>query len=104
MLGIISLRPRCRASFPHRCAMLTEYVRNYGRILHPDVKTFVILGVTLCGRPEIAPQEHVDLGGARLHIRNLTWQHLASYRGYPTGTESADYLDWRTQHAELHVP
>src|SRR5207253_7155082 len=80
--------------------MLREYVIRYGPDLHESVKTFVILGVTLSD--ELAPEEDIDLGGgAWLHIRNLRWRHLASYRGYPSGTEFAEYLEWRIQHAKL---
>jgi len=84
--------------------MLREYAMNWGRVFHPSVTKFVILGVTSCGRSEIAPQEDIDLGGAWVHVRNVTWQHLASYRGHPSGTEFADYYAWRIEHAELQVP
>jgi hypothetical protein len=46
--------------------MLREYVMKRGCTIHPSVTRFVILGVTSCGRPEIAPQEDIDLGGAWL--------------------------------------
>jgi hypothetical protein len=80
-----------------------EYLIRYGRDLHESVKQFLVLGVTLYD--DLAPEEDIDLGGgARLHIRNMTWQHLASYRGYPSGREFADYLEWRIQHAKLSFP
>jgi len=84
--------------------MLREYAMKRGCAVHPSVTSFVVLGVTSCGRPEIAPQEDIDLGGAWLHVRNVTWQHLASYRGHPSGTEFADYYEWRIDHAKLRVP
>ena len=82
--------------------MLTEYVKRYGRDLHEGVKRFVVLGVTLCD--ELATEEDIELGGgAWLHVRNLRWRHLASYQGYPSDTEFAEYLEWRIQHSKAPV-
>lgn len=84
--------------------MLREYVIKWGAALHPSVERFVILYITPFALAQSAVQEDFPIGRAWLHIRNLTWQHLSSYRGHPLGTEFGEYFDWRCAHAELSVP
>ena len=74
-----------------------EFCQKYGRRLLPDVKRFVVLGISWKGG--MLSQADTETDGVALHLRDSTWEALASIDSHPCADELRQYLKWKIQHS-----
>jgi hypothetical protein len=72
-----------------------EFCEKYGRHLLPQVKRFVVLGVSRTGG--LLSHGDTESGGVYLHSRDSTWKGLARLDSNPLARELRDYLRWKEQ-------
>jgi hypothetical protein len=75
-----------------------EFCQKYGVCLLPGVRHFVILGLSCEGR--MVPQADTSISCATLHMRDTTWQVMASIASHPCCDEVQHYLQWKTQNSK----
>lgn len=74
-----------------------EFCEKYGRRLLPDVRRFVVLGVSWKGT--MVPHADSEVDGVSLHVRDTTWEALAGITSHPCAEELRAYLQWKADNS-----
>ena len=70
-----------------------EFIEKYGRTLYPDATDFCLLTVSYRGG--VQRNTEVDLGSAKLRMRDMTWEDICSHTAHPCAPELSHYLAWK---------
>lgn len=70
-----------------------EFCQKYGRRLLPDVRQFVVVGISWEGG--MLPRSDAEEEGVGLHARDTTWEAVASIQSHPCADELRAYLRWK---------
>jgi len=76
-----------------------EFFEKYGSRVFPSASHYVVLGVSLSGG--MLPENTTDLGTAKLHLRDTTWDALCDLTPHPSRSELQAYLQWKKNHSKL---
>jgi hypothetical protein len=75
-----------------------EFCEKYGRRLLPDVKRFVVLGVSWKGG--LLPNADTEAEGVTLHARDVTWETVVGLGSHPSAEELRGYLRWKIENSK----
>jgi len=75
-----------------------EFCSKYGRKLLPDVKQFVVLGISWKGG--LLTNENAAADGVALHSRDITWDQIARLKSHPCSAELQSYISWKQSHSQ----
>jgi hypothetical protein len=74
-----------------------EFCTKYGRQLLPDVRRFVVLGVSWNG--SMVPRADTEMDGVSLHMRDMSWNALADIDVHPCAEELRSYVAWKAENS-----
>ena len=74
-----------------------EFCSKYGRRILPEVKHFVVLGVSWRGG--LIQRRDSDAEGVALHSRDITWDQIAAVDSHPCSAELRSYIAWKKAHS-----
>ncbi len=74
-----------------------EFCEKYGHRLFEGIRGFVVLGVSWKGG--MVSSVDSEANGVRLHMRDTTWDALASLESHPCAEELRRYVRWKGEHS-----
>jgi hypothetical protein len=75
-----------------------EFCEKYGRKLLPNVRRFVVLGVSWKGG--LVPRADTEAEGVMLHSRDVTWEAVVGLGSHPCADELRGYLRWKIENTK----